>query len=95
MQKLRVADLFVGLILKHAMTGAAKALGLFADEFLGSDFLVFALLAGVACKRRRVINHQQHFRVEMNILIELCLLATLWLAAPFVAASSSKQHSHL
>ena len=53
------------------MMGAAKALAFFADKILDSDFLVFALLAGVACKRWRAINHQQHF--EMNNWMESCL----------------------
>ena len=38
-------------------TEAAKPLDFVADEFLDSDFLVFAVLAGVACKRGSAIDH--------------------------------------
>ena len=47
--------------MRTGITGAAKALGFLEDEFLDSDFLAFALLAGIACERGRVIIHKQYF----------------------------------
>ena len=77
--------------MRTGITGAAKALGFLEDEFLDSDFLAFALLAGIACERGRVIIHKQYF----EWIFESCLPAKRWLATPSLSAFSSKYHSHL
>ena len=63
---LRKKDCFflaASLYTKTGITGAAKTLCFLADEFLDSDYLAFALIAGVACQRGWA-DFQQHFEMK-------------------------------